>query len=168
MTVICYSVLVNHGGLNEGSCIMVGHLNTWAPVGGCLGRIRRYSLAGGPMILGTTGFEVSQDPMPFTVCPVPSAGSSRCELSAASAAVPPSAITNQNPLETKAQLNTTFIGRCGRSVLSQKYKSNWVTTITYGVPPAPKTAFYDLGPPQRRKCILGYSPIPDVLARCLG
>lgn len=75
------------------------------------------------MILGT-GFEVSQDPMPFMVCPVPSAGSSRCELSAASVAVPPSAIMNQNPLEPKAQLSTTFIGRCGGGVLSQKYKSN--------------------------------------------
>lgn len=82
------------------------------------------------MILGT-GFEVSQDPMPFMVCPVPSAGSSRCELSAASVAVPPSAIMNQNPLEPKAQLSTTFIGRCGGGVLSQKYKSNWVTTISH-------------------------------------
>lgn len=44
------------GSLNELSPINLGHLNTWSPIGGCLGRIR--SLARGTMSLWVD-FEVS-------------------------------------------------------------------------------------------------------------
>lgn len=47
-------------GLNEMSTISLLHLNNWFPDGSYLGRIRRYGLDGGSIILGS-GFGVSKD-----------------------------------------------------------------------------------------------------------
>ena len=40
------------GSLNEKFPISLGHLNTWSPVGGYLGKLRRHDLAGGSVSLG--------------------------------------------------------------------------------------------------------------------